>query len=112
MSYGPHLELSVLVSEGAHVRHLPLYSEIVHLAHKRGLAGASVFRGIEGFGHTHRVHESRVFDFAGHTPMVVVIVDSESRIRDFLPEVQQIVGDNGLVLCRAVEMLAPAVGQR
>ena len=112
MSYGPHLELSVLVSEGAHVRHLPLYSEIVHRGTQAGLAGASVFRGVEGFGHTHQVHESRVFDFAGHTPMVVVIIDTETRVRDFLSGVQQIVGDNGLVLCRAVEMIAPADWRR
>jgi uncharacterized protein len=112
MSYGPHLELSVLISEGARFHHLPLYSEIVHRAHKRGLAGASVFRGVEGFGHSHKVHEPRVFDFSGHTPMVVTIVDTEARVREFLPEVNELVGQHGLVTCRPVEMLAPAVGRR
>ena len=112
MSYGPHLEMTVLVGEHAHFRRSPLYSEIVHRAHKNGLAGASVFRGIEGFGHSHHVHEARVFDFGAHLPVIVVIVDAETRIREFLPEVQELVGDMGLITIRPVELLAPAVGRR
>lgn len=112
MTYGPHLELTVLVSDAAQFRHMPLYSEIVHRAHKRGLAGASVFRGVEGFGHAHRIHEPRIFDFASHMPVVVVIVDTEPRIREFLPELQETVGDAGVVTIRPVEMLAPAIGRR
>jgi uncharacterized protein len=112
VTYGPHLELTVLVSDAARLHHLPLYSEIVHRAHKRGLAGASVFRGVEGFGHTHRIHEPRIFDFASHTPVVVVIVDTEARVREFLPELHEMVGDVGVVTIHPVEMLAPAIGRR
>ncbi len=112
MTYGPQLEMTVLVGEHARFHHTPLYSEIVHRAHKNGLAGASVFRGIEGFGHSHEVHEARILDFGAHTPLIVVIVDTEARIREFLPEVQELVGDAGLIAIRAVEMLSPAVGRR
>jgi PII-like signaling protein len=112
VSYGPHLEMTVLVGEHAHFHRRPLYSEIVHRAHKSGLAGASVFRGIEGFGHSHHVREARIFDLGAHMPVVVVIVDTEARVRDFLPEVQELVGEAGLITIRAVEMLAPAVGRR
>ena len=112
MSYGPHLEMTVLVGEHAHFHRKPLYSEIVHRAHKKGLAGASVFRGIEGFGHSHHVHEARVFDFGAHMPVIIVIVDTDTRVRDFLPEVQELVGDAGLITIRPVELLAPAVGPR
>jgi uncharacterized protein len=112
MTYGPHLELTVLSSEGARFHHAPLYSEIVHRAHKQGLAGASVFRGIEGFGHKQQLHESRVFELATHLPVIIVIVDTEARIRAFLPELHDLVGENGVVSLRQVEMVAPAVGRR
>ena len=111
MSYGPHLAMTVLVGEHAHFHHTPLYSEIVHRSHKNGLAGASVFRGIEGFGHSHQVHEARILDFGAHMPVIIVIVDTEARIRNFLPEVQELVGEAGLITIRPVEMLAPAVGR-
>ena len=112
MTYGPHLEMTVLVGENALFHRTPLYSEIVHRARKNGLAGASVFRGIEGFGHSHHVHEARIFDFGAHLPVIIVIVDAETRVREFLPEVQQLVGDVGLITIRPVEMLSPAVGRR
>jgi uncharacterized protein len=112
MSYGPHLELTVLADEGARFHRVPLYSEIVRRARKQGLAGASVFRGIEGFGQSHRVHESRILDSAAHTPVVIVIVDTEARIREFLPELKELVAEHGVVTLRPVEMVAPAVGRR
>ncbi len=112
MSDGRYLELTVLVAEGAHYHRVPLYSEIVHRAHKHGLAGASAFRGIEGFGRPHPVHQPRIFDFGARTPVVVVIVDTEARIREFLSEIQELVGESGVVTLRVVEMLAPAIGRR
>jgi len=112
MTYGPHIELNVIVSEHARFHHSPLYAEIVRRAHKRGLAGASVFRGIEGFGHSQRVHEAHVIELAAHTPVMLVIVDAESRIREFLPELRQLVGDDVVVTLRTVELLAPAIGRR
>ena len=49
-SSGPARRLTVLVGEGDHWHHRPVFTEIVHRAHAAGLAGASVFRGVEGYG--------------------------------------------------------------
>lgn len=111
MTYEGHRELSVVVSEHARVHHVPAYVELVRRAHKHGLAGASAFRGIEGFGHAHRLHEPHAFNLSMHTPVMVVIVDTETRIREFLPYVQAICGHEAVITLRAVEVL-PAVGQR
>ncbi|MGH8891224.1 MAG: DUF190 domain-containing protein [Acidothermaceae bacterium] len=112
MSVGAHLELSVVVSEHAHFHHVPVYVELVRRAHKQGVAGASVFRGIEGFGHSHRVHEAHAFELKAHTPVMVVIVDTETRIREFLPYVQEVSGGDTIITLRPVEVLSAAVGRR
>lgn len=101
---GTVLRLTVYVGENDTWRHRPLYSEIVHRAHAAGLAGASVFRGIEGFGTSSVVHTSRLLSLGEDLPVAVVVVDTEERVRAFLPELDGLVGE-GLVLldrCEAV----------
>lgn len=64
-SDGAILRLTVLVGEGDVVGRKPLYTEIVHRAHAAGLRGASVFRGIEGFGRGSTIHTNRLLDLSG-----------------------------------------------
>ncbi|MFF8526169.1 DUF190 domain-containing protein [Streptomyces werraensis] len=97
------LRLTVLVGECDTCRHRPLYSEIVHRAHAAGLAGASVFRGIEGFGASSLVHTSRLLSLSEDLP-VAVVVDTEERVRAFLPEVDALVPE-GLVFLERCEIV-------
>lgn len=101
------LQLNVLVSEHARFRHHPLYSEIVHRAHKSGLAGASVFRGVEGFGHSHQVHEERLLDVSSHLPVLIVVIDRESKVRQFLEQLADVTPLAMLVTLSSVEVLNP-----
>ena len=96
--------LSIHVDESVQYRHHPLYTEIVHRAHARGLAGATVLRGIEGYGASNHIHTTRMLSLSQDLPLVVVIVDSEERIAAFLPELEQIVGD-GLIVLEDVQVL-------
>ncbi|WP_309058972.1 DUF190 domain-containing protein [Streptomyces sp.] len=93
---GSALRLTVFVGENDTWHHRPLYSEIVHRAHAAGLAGASVFRGIEGFGASSLVHTSRLLSLSEDLPVAVVVVDTEERVRAFLPELDALV-TGGLV---------------
>jgi uncharacterized protein len=101
---GPAQRLTVIVGESDTVGHRPVYTEIVHRAHAGGLIGASVFRGIEGYGTTGMVHTTRLLDLAEDLPVTVVIVDTAERIVAFLPELEEIVGD-GLVLVEDVRVV-------
>jgi PII-like signaling protein len=74
----------MLMGEGDTAGHKPLYAEIVRRAHAAGLHGASVFRGIEGFGRASAIHTDRLLDLSGELPVAVVIVDEASRIQAFL----------------------------
>jgi PII-like signaling protein len=101
---GPAQRLTVIVGESDTVEHRPVYTEIVHRAHAAGLIGASVFRGIEGYGTTGTVHTTRLLDLAEDLPVSVVIVDTAERIEAFLPELEELVGD-GLVLLEDVRVV-------
>jgi PII-like signaling protein len=103
---GPALRMTVYLRESAQWQRRPAYTEIVHRAHAAGLAGAGVFRGIEGFGRSRRVHTTRLLDLAEDLPMAVVLVDEEPKIRAFVPQVREVVGEgNGLITLDPVEVV-------
>jgi uncharacterized protein len=101
---GSALRLTVFVGEDDQWHHKPLYTEIVHRAHRSGLAGASVLRGIEGYGASSRIHTSRLLSLSEDLPVAVVIVDAEDRIRAFLPQLDELVTE-GLVIIDPVEVI-------
>ncbi|MBL7500154.1 DUF190 domain-containing protein [Frankia sp. CNm7] len=101
---GRALRLTVFIGESDQWHHRPLASEIVHRAHRSGLAGASVFHGVEGFGASSVVHTTRLLSLSEDLPVAVVIVDDEPRIRAFLPQLDELVRE-GLVILDEVEVI-------
>lgn len=101
---GPALRLTIFVGEDDQWHHRPLFTEIVHRAHARGLAGASVIRGIEGYGASSRIHTQRLLSLSEDMPVAIIIVDAEERIRDFLPELDELVTE-GLAIIDPVEVI-------
>jgi PII-like signaling protein len=89
--------LTIRVGETDQWHHRPLYVEIVHRAHAAGLAGASVFRGLEGFGASSHIHTSRILSLSEDLPLSIVIVDAEERIAAFLPQLDELIQE-GLVV--------------
>ncbi|HEX5266830.1 MAG TPA: DUF190 domain-containing protein [Acidimicrobiales bacterium] len=85
----------------------PLHLALVERARQDGLAGATVLRGVEGFGASGHLLTTRFADLAAGLPLVIEIVDRDERIDSFLPALRQIAGDE-LVLRQAVSIDAPA----
>lgn len=108
--HGPALRLTILVGETDQFHHRPLYNEIVHRAHRTGLAGATVLRGIEGYGASTHIHTSRILSLTEDLPIVIVIVDDADRVRAFLPQLDEIVQE-GMVMIDEVEVIK-YVGRR
>jgi uncharacterized protein len=107
---GGALRLTVIVGEGDVVGHRPQYTEIVHRAHAAGLRGASVFRGVEGFGRGSDIHTNRLLDLSGELPVAVVIVDRAERIHAFVRDAAEL-WRTGLVTLEEVTMVEPADGE-
>ncbi|GAA4865532.1 DUF190 domain-containing protein [Saccharopolyspora cebuensis] len=101
---GRALRLTVVLGESDTYRHHPAYHEIVLRARGAGLAGASVYRGVEGFGASSTIHTTRVLALSEDLPISVVIVDEEQRVRDFLPQLDDVAA-GGLVLLDEVEVV-------
>ncbi len=110
---GPAKRLTVFIGESDTWHHKPLYTEIVHRAHAAGLAGASVFRGVEAFGSSSRIHTTRLLSLSEDLPVAIVIVDAEQKIRGFLPQLDELVTE-GLVLmedCEVVRHVGRSAGR-
>jgi len=102
--HGPARRATIYLGEEDTWHHRPLYSEIVHRAHHAGLAGASVFRGIEGFGASGRVHTSRLLSLSEDLPIAVVLIDTAEAVEAFLTSIEELVG-GGLVVVEDVAVL-------
>ena len=101
---GPAKRLTVYVGESDRHHHKPLYVEIVHRAHAAGLAGATVLRGIEGFGASRHVHTTRILSLTEDLPVVVVLVDDAERIERFALELEELITE-GLVVIDDVQVV-------
>jgi uncharacterized protein len=102
---GKAVRLTIFVGESDQWRHKPLFTEIVHRAHRAGLAGATVLRGIEGFGASNRLHTSRILSLSEDLPVAVIIVDTKEHIERFLPQLDELVTE-GLVLLDECEVVS------
>jgi PII-like signaling protein len=79
----------------------PLYEAIVSLLRQRHYAGATVFRGVMGFGATARLHSDKVLRLSVDLPLVIECVDTEEKINAILPELDQMIGGGLITLEKA-----------
>lgn len=88
--------LRIFIGESDRRGGKPLYEAIVLKAREQQLAGATVLRGLMGYGATSRIHTAKILDLSLDLPIVVEIVDSEEKIKNFLPIIDGMIG-GGLV---------------
>ncbi len=102
---GTGLLARIYIGESDQWHGRPLYEAIVHLLRERGIAGATVIRGIEGFGAKQHLHTTRILRLSEDLPILVEVVDEEERLRAVLPELDAMVSE-GLITLERVEVLA------
>lgn len=93
----------IFIGESDHWDGRPLYEALVHKARDIGLAGATVLRGIEGFGARSVVHTARILRLSEDLPIVIEIVDSSSKVDEFLDAIDEMVQE-GLVTVERVQI--------
>jgi len=96
--------LRISIGESDRAGGHPTYETIVELGQREGLAGTTVLRGIEGFGHPSRIHTARILRLSEDLPILVEIVDAADKIDAFLPKLDPLVR-GGMVTLERVEVL-------
>ena len=96
--------LRIFIGEDDKCQGRPLYEAIVLKAREMHMAGATILRGPIGFGHSSRLHTTRILRLSEDLPLVIEIVDSQEKIEGFLPALDELIG-SGLVTLEKVQVL-------
>ncbi len=97
--------LRVFVGENERHNGHPLYEAVVRVANEHHLAGATVLRGVAGFGADSRIHTTKILRMSENLPVVIEIVDTADHIQKILPIIDEMVGTEGLITLERVEII-------
>jgi len=116
MEENPHAKLlRIFVGESDKLGQQPLYEAIVFEAKKQSLSGATVTRGIMGFGANSKVHTTKLFEISSDLPLVIEIVDTEEKIRQFTKNVEKLfeqTKSGGLITIEKAEVIRYRAGNK
>jgi PII-like signaling protein len=101
---GEKVLMRIFTGESKKFGHIPLYEALVELFRREGLAGATVLRGVSGFG-AHRVyHTHKILELSSDLPMVIEVVDSKEKIDAVMPKVDEMI-ESGLITLEKVNVI-------
>ncbi|NLI29979.1 MAG: DUF190 domain-containing protein [Nitrospiraceae bacterium] len=101
---GPAKHLTIYIDEIDRLKEKPLLEAILAFLYKNGISGASVFRGVTGFGGDGVVHRARLLELAENLPLKIEVVESAEKLDPILPDLLQMVG-KGLIEVRDTTIL-------
>jgi PII-like signaling protein len=95
--------LRIFIGESDRHENMPLFEWIVQKAREQGIAGATVLRGLEGYGARSLLHTTKVLRLSSDLPVIIEIVDTAEKIEAFLPQIDEAIGE-GLATVEKVEV--------
>jgi hypothetical protein len=98
---GEQVLLRIILSESRTHDHQPLFRRLLDLLREEGLAGATLLKGIAGFGHDHRIHTTNIEVVAEGLPIVIEVVDTPQHVERVLPKVEALMVGGVIMLERA-----------
>ncbi|TBR17361.1 DUF190 domain-containing protein [bacterium] len=93
--------LRIFIGEADKWQGKPLYEEIILLAKKNGMAGATAIKGFMGFGCKSHMHTTKLLRLSEDLPIIIEIVDSEDKINQFIPHLDEMVKEGLITLEKA-----------
>jgi len=107
--------LRIFIGESDLLHHVPVYEKIVLEARKAGLAGATVIKGVMGFGASSRIHTTKLLRLSEDLPLVIEIVDTEKKIEEFIPMLNEIfeeANSGGMITMEKVNIIKYTVANK
>ncbi|MDZ4185477.1 MAG: DUF190 domain-containing protein [Desulfuromonadales bacterium] len=98
---GENVLMRIFIGEGDRHEHRPLYEALVELFRKEGFAGATVLRGICGFGANRVFHSQRLLDLSADLPLIVEVVENEEKINKLMPRIDAMMAGGMITLEKA-----------
>ena len=106
LSTGKAVKVTVYFADGAIHHGVPVYSAVLDFLFKSGIAGATVLKGVAGFGAKHRLHSAHLLDISDRLPVLIKFIDSREKVDAVMPELVKMTG-TGLIEIEEVNILVP-----
>jgi PII-like signaling protein len=107
LSAGKAIKVSIYLSEGSTHHGVPTYSSILDFLFYRGVSGATVLKGIAGFGADHHMHSSSVVEISDHLPLKIEFIESREKVNEILGKLEELAG-SGMIEVQETTLAKPA----
>ncbi len=101
---GENVLMRIFIAEGDRYEHRPLYEALVEMLRKEGFAGATVLRGVSGFGAHSVYHSQKLLDLSADLPMIIETVDSQEKINAVMPRIDEMMS-GGMITMEKVRVI-------
>ena len=106
---GKAVKVTLYLSEGAKHHGVPVYTSLLDFLFHSGVAGATVLKGVAGFGAAHRIHAAHILEISDHLPIKIEFIETRERVDGILPELEKRIG-SGLIEIQETTIVVPAPG--
>lgn len=103
---GKAIKVSIYLSDGAKHRGVPVYTSLLDFLFHSGIAGATVMKGVAGFGHSHRIHSAHILEISDHLPIKVEFIETREKVDAIMPELEKRTG-SGLIELQETTIIVP-----
>lgn len=107
LTTGKAVKVTLYLSDGAKHHGVPVYSSILDYLFHSGIAGATVIKGVAGFGTTHRLHSAHILEISDHLPIKIEFIETREKVDLVLPELEKRTG-SGLIEIQETTIVVPA----
>ncbi|MGO9433480.1 MAG: DUF190 domain-containing protein [Terracidiphilus sp.] len=104
---GKALKVSIYVSEGAKHHGVPVYSSILDFLFYRGVSGATVLKGVAGFGADHHMHSASIVEISDHMPLKIEFIETPEKVNEILGKLEEMAG-TGMIEMQETTVAKPA----
>lgn len=107
LSSGKAVKVNLYLSDGAKHHGVPVYTSLLDFLFHSGVYGATVMKGIAGFGSTHRIHSAHILEISDHLPIKIEFVETREKVEELLPELEKRTG-SGIIEIQETTVVIPS----
>jgi uncharacterized protein len=107
LSSGKAVKVSIYLSDGAKHHGIPIYTSILDFLFHNGVYGATVLKGVAGFGSTHRLHSAHILEISDHLPIKIEFIETREKVDAILPELEKRTGSGPIEIQETSIIIPP-----